>query len=56
MKQKKGNAVDSLKYVEPVLYDQLIELNDEISICFNDAGHIIFVRGGKFVSNCKKGH
>ena len=36
-----NDAVDSLKYVEPVLYDQLIELNDEISICFNDAGHIL---------------
>ena len=32
---------ESLKFVRPVLYDQLIELNDELRICFNDAGHIL---------------
>ena len=36
-----NDAVDSLKYVKPVLYDQLIELNEEMKICFNDAGHIL---------------
>lgn len=36
-----NDAVDSLKYVYPVLYDQLIKINDEISIVFNDAGHIL---------------
>lgn len=36
-----NDAVDSLKYVRPVLYDQLIELNDEMKIVFNDAGHIL---------------
>ena len=36
-----NDAVDSLKYVKPVLYDQLIELNDEMKIVFNDAGHIL---------------
>lgn len=36
-----NDALDSLKYVKPVLYDQLIELNEEIKIVFNDAGHIL---------------
>lgn len=36
-----NDAVDSLQYVEPVLYDQLIELNDNMKIVFNDAGHIL---------------
>ena len=31
----------ALKLVKPVLYDQLIELNDQIKIVFNDAGHIL---------------
>lgn len=34
-------AEASLKYVKPVLYDQLIELNEEMRIVFNDAGHIL---------------
>ncbi len=34
-------AEESLKYVKPVLYDQLIELNEEMRIVFNDAGHIL---------------
>ena len=34
-------AEESLKFVKPVLYDQLIELNDEMRIVFNDAGHIL---------------
>lgn len=36
-----GDAENALKLVKPVLYDQLIELNPEISIVFNDAGHIL---------------
>ncbi|MFV0516026.1 MAG: MBL fold metallo-hydrolase RNA specificity domain-containing protein [Aminipila sp.] len=36
-----NDAVDSLKYIKPVLYDQLVELNDEMKIVFNDAGHIL---------------
>jgi len=36
-----NDAVDSLKYVVPVLYDQLIELNEKIKFVFNDAGHIL---------------
>ncbi|MBK5246495.1 MAG: MBL fold metallo-hydrolase [Peptostreptococcaceae bacterium] len=36
-----NDAVDSLKYVVPVLYDQLIALNEKIKFVFNDAGHIL---------------
>jgi len=36
-----NDAVDSLKYVVPVLYDQLIELNEKLKFVFNDAGHIL---------------
>lgn len=36
-----NDAADALKFVRPVLYDQLIELNDEMKIVFNDAGHIL---------------
>ena len=35
------DAVDSLKYLRPILYDQLLIVNDEIKIVFNDAGHIL---------------
>jgi len=35
------DAVESLKYVQPILYDQQIEINDEMKIVFNDAGHIL---------------
>ncbi len=31
----------TLKLVKPVLYDQLIPLNEQIRIVFNDAGHIL---------------
>lgn len=31
----------ALKYVEPILYDQLIEINEDMKIVFNDAGHIL---------------
>ncbi len=34
-------AEESLKYVKPVLYDQLIELNEQMRVVFNDAGHIL---------------
>lgn len=36
-----NDAVDSLKYIVPVLYDQLIELNEKLKFVFNDAGHIL---------------
>ena len=35
------DAEDALKLVKPVLYDQMVELNDKIRIVFNDAGHIL---------------
>jgi len=36
-----NDAVDSLKYVKAVEYDQLISINDDIKVVFNDAGHIL---------------
>lgn len=36
-----NDAIDSLKYIKPVLYDQLVELDPELKIVFNDAGHIL---------------
>lgn len=36
-----NDAVESLKYVVPVLYDQLIEFNEKLKFVFNDAGHIL---------------
>lgn len=36
-----SDAENALKLVKPVLYDQLVELNPEIKVCFNDAGHIL---------------
>ena len=36
-----NDAVESLKYLKPVLYDQLVELNEDMKIVFNDAGHIL---------------
>ncbi|MBQ9060516.1 MAG: MBL fold metallo-hydrolase [Firmicutes bacterium] len=35
------DAEAALKLVKPVLYDQMVELNDSIRIVFNDAGHIL---------------
>lgn len=35
------DACEALKYVKPVLYDQLIRINDDVQIVFNDAGHIL---------------
>ena len=35
------DAEEALKLVSPVLYDQLIEINGQIKIVFNDAGHIL---------------
>ena len=34
-------AVESLKYVSPILYDQQININENMKIVFNDAGHIL---------------
>lgn len=36
-----SDAVAALKFVKSVLYDQLVELNEEMRIVFNDAGHIL---------------
>ncbi len=36
-----NDACEALQYLEPVLYDQLIELNENMRIVFNDAGHIL---------------
>ncbi len=36
-----NDALASLKYITPVLYDQLIEINDQMKVVFNDAGHIL---------------
>lgn len=36
-----NDAVDTLKFVEPVLYDQLVDLNEDMKVVFNDAGHIL---------------
>jgi len=35
------DAVASLKYLKPILYDQLLIINDEMKVVFNDAGHIL---------------
>jgi len=34
-------AEESLRYFRPVLYDQKIEVNEEIALRFRDAGHIL---------------
>jgi len=36
-----ADAEAALKLVKPILYDKLVEINPEIEICFNDAGHIL---------------
>lgn len=35
------DAEEALKYVVPVLYNQLLEIDEEIRVVFNDAGHIL---------------
>ena len=35
------NALDCLKLFKPVSYDEIIELDDSISVRFNDAGHML---------------
>ena len=36
-----NDALDTLKHVEPVIYDTLVVLNEEMKVVFNDAGHIL---------------
>ncbi|MDR1135626.1 MAG: MBL fold metallo-hydrolase [Clostridiales Family XIII bacterium] len=35
------DAEDSLRYLAPVMYDQLVEASEKIKLVFNDAGHIL---------------
>lgn len=35
------DASQSLQYFKPVLYDQIINIDDNITVRFNDAGHIL---------------
>lgn len=35
------DAEAALKLVKPILYNKLVEINPEMEICFNDAGHIL---------------
>ena len=35
------DALKALEYVEPILYDQQIQINEDMKIVFNDAGHIL---------------
>lgn len=35
------DALATLTLVKPILYDQLVEINDEMKIVFNEAGHIL---------------
>ena len=37
-----NDAVDSLKYVKAVEYDQLISINDDIKVVFNDYHHPVY--------------
>lgn len=37
---KIDDALAALTLVKPILYDQLIEINDQMKIVFNEAGHI----------------
>ena len=36
-----NDSLDALKYIKPVLYDQLIKINESLKVVFNDAGHIL---------------
>lgn len=36
-----ADAEAALKLVKPVMYNQLLSINPEMEICFNDAGHIL---------------
>ena len=36
-----ADAEATLKLVKPTLYNKLVQINPEMEICFNDAGHIL---------------
>ena len=38
---RQQDALDSLQYFKPVLYDQIINIDENITVRFNDAGHIL---------------
>ncbi|NCB42957.1 MAG: MBL fold metallo-hydrolase [Clostridia bacterium] len=35
------DALETLTHIKPILYDQLVDINDQMKIVFNDAGHIL---------------
>lgn len=35
------DAADSIQYLEPVIYGQLLDINPDVRVRFNDAGHIL---------------
>lgn len=35
------DAENSMQYFNPVLYDQVVKVNESIRLCFRDAGHIL---------------
>ncbi len=36
-----NDAMETIKHIRPVHYDQLLEINDQMKIVFNEAGHIL---------------
>ena len=36
-----NDALDAIRLISPVRYDQLIELNEQMKVVFNEAGHIL---------------
>jgi len=36
-----SDAIESLKYFKPIFYEQIIKISDDLTIKFNDAGHIL---------------
>ncbi len=36
-----NDAMDTIKHLEPVIYDTLVILNEQMKVVFNDAGHIL---------------
>ena len=36
-----NDAMDTVKHLEPVIYDTLVILNEQMKVVFNDAGHIL---------------
>lgn len=36
-----SDAIESLKYFKPIFYDQVIHIEDDLTVKFSDAGHIL---------------